>query len=302
MTIRVDPEVEDALRTSTPVVAMESTITSNLGLPSPANEQALARNLAAVRAEGAVPAITAVLDGEIRVGVPAKEHERLLGDAVKIAARDIGPAVATGAPFGATTVSASLAIASSAGISTFATGGIGGVHLGAADTGDISADLDALASYRVVTVCAGAKAFLDLPRTLEDLETRSVPVIGYGCDELPMFTARSSSLAVPHRLDEPSEIAATFRTHVEFVDGGILVCVPIPSSHAIEADEVIAARDNALSAADEAGVQAAAITPFVLASIAEATGGASVRANLALAENNAIVAARIATALLEQDR
>lgn len=299
MSARIDPEVVDALRSGTPVVAMESTITSSLGLPSPANEQALARSLAAVRAEGAVPAVTAILDGEVRVGIPAREHQRLLGDAQKVAARDIGPSITRGTRFGATTVSASLAIASSVGISTFATGGIGGVHLGAAETSDVSADLDALARYRLVTVCAGAKAFLDLPRTLEDLETRSVPVIGFGSDDFPMFTARSSGLPVPHRLDHQDEVADAFRSHVEFVSGGMLVCVPVPEGHAIAADRMLEVRDAALLEASEAGVNAGAVTPFVLAAIAEATGGASVRANLALAENNARVAALIAGALAE---
>jgi pseudouridine-5'-phosphate glycosidase len=299
---RIDPEVVDALRSGTPVVAMESTITSNLGLPSPANEQALARNLSAVRAEGAVPAVTAIIDGEVRIGVPAREHERLLGEAEKVAARDIGPAVATATSFGATTVSASLAIASAAGIDTFATGGIGGVHLGATETGDVSADLDALARYRMITVCAGAKAFLDLDRTMQDLETRSVPVIGFQSDELPMFTARSSGLAVPHRLDRPADIAAAFRSHNGFVDGGMLVCVPVPAEHAIDDNEMRKARDAALDEALKAGVHGGAVTPFVLASIAKSTGGASVRANLALAENNATVAAKIAAEVVASGR
>ena len=184
---RVAPEVAEALDAAEPVVALESTIFSHLGLPSPANREALERCLAVVRAGGAVPAVTAVLDGVPRVGVNAAEHARICGPARKAAERDLGVAVATGWEYGATTVSGALALAASAGISVFSTGGIGGVHRNAESTGDISADLDAIAHHPLVTVCAGAKAFLDLPRTLEHLEMAGVPVLGWQHDWFPAF-------------------------------------------------------------------------------------------------------------------
>ncbi|MGA1261581.1 MAG: pseudouridine-5'-phosphate glycosidase, partial [Ilumatobacteraceae bacterium] len=176
-TIRVSPEVADALADQRAVVALESTIFSNLGLPSPANREALTRCIAAVRAAGAVPAVTAVLDGVARVGLVDHEHDRILGAARKVAERDLAVAIGESWQFGATTVSASLALAARVGVQVFATGGIGGVHRGAELHGDVSADLPALARHSVVTVSAGAKSFLDLPRTLEMLETLSVPVI-----------------------------------------------------------------------------------------------------------------------------
>ena len=187
-------EVAAAVADGRPIVAMESTIFSHLGLPSPANAEALTRCLAAVRAGGAVPAVTAVVDGVARVGIDESEHERILGPARKAAERDVPVAIAQRWPLGATTVSASVALAHAAGVSVFATGGIGGVHRGSEITGDISADLDAIARHPVVTVCAGAKAFLDLPRTLEYLETAGVPVLGWRHDDFPAFYTRSSGL------------------------------------------------------------------------------------------------------------
>ncbi len=295
----VDDEVATALSRGEPVVALESTITSTLGLPAPANAESLARNLAAVREAGAVPAVTAVLDGEIRVGIGATEHDRLLGKADKVAARDLGVAVARKSGFGATTVSASLALCGHLGIEVFATGGIGGVHLHAASTGDRSADLAALATTPAITVCAGAKAFLDLSGTLEDLESRSVPVVGFRTDEFPMFTAASSGLPVPQRLDTVEEIAEAFTVHRSLTGGGMLVAVPLPADRAIPAEVMISARDRALADLNELGVTGADVTPFVLERIAELTGGESVSANLVLAENNARVAAEIAVALSE---
>ncbi|HKA05440.1 MAG TPA: pseudouridine-5'-phosphate glycosidase, partial [Acidimicrobiales bacterium] len=197
-----------ALAAGRPVVAMESTIFSNLGLPAPANIEALDRCLAAVRAAGAVPAITAVLDGAARVGLDPTEHERICGPARKVAERDLAVAVAQGWPYGATTVSASLALSAAVGISVFSTGGIGGVHRNAEETGDVSADLDAIAHHPLVTVCAGAKAFLDLPRTLEELERIGVPVLGWRHDWFPAFYTRSSGLPVPHRVETADEVAA----------------------------------------------------------------------------------------------
>jgi pseudouridine-5'-phosphate glycosidase len=286
-------EVRNALDAGRAVVAMESTIFSNLGLPGPANAEALERCIAAVRAHDAVPAVTAVLDGVVRVGLDEAEHDRILGAARKAAERDVPVAVAQRWEFGATTVSASVAIAAAAGISVFATGGLGGVHRGAQSTGDVSADLDALANHRVVTVSAGAKAFLDLPRTLEYLETAGVPVLGWQHDWFPAFYTRSSGLPVPHRVDTCSEVAAVF-ANLTRPCSGMLVTVPIPTADELDAAHLDAVLEDALAECDTAGITGAAITPFVLERIGTATQGRSVPANLALAENNAGVAAAIA--------
>jgi len=267
-----------------------------LGLPSPANAEALDRCRDAVRAAGAVPAVTAVLDGVVRIGLGDSEDERILGPARKVAERDIAVAVAQSWDFGATTVSASVAIAHAAGVAVFATGGIGGVHRGAELTGDVSADLDALAHHPVVTVSAGAKAFLDLARTLEYLETVGVPVLGWRHDWFPAFYSRSSGLPVPHRVETASEVAGVLAARSR-QNTGVLVGVPVPEADALDADELSAVLTAALSDADAAGVVGAAVTPFVLDRIGRATEGRSVPANLALAENNARVAADIAVAI-----
>jgi pseudouridylate synthase len=298
LAVRLGEEVALALSDGRPVVALESTIFSHLGLPSPANAEALQRCTAAVRGAGAVPALTAVLDGVAVVGVAGDEHDRILGPARKAAERDLAVAVAQRWAVGATTVSASLALADLAGVAVFATGGIGGVHRGAEVTGDISADLDAIAHHPVVTVCAGAKAFLDLPRTLEHLETLGVPVLGMGTDDFPAFYTRSSGLRVPHRVDSAEEAAAVFANRAR-PTGGVLVTVPIPVAAALDAADLDQALLGALEDADAAGLSGAAITPFVLRRIAEATEGRSVPANLALAEENARVAGQIAAALAQ---
>jgi pseudouridine-5'-phosphate glycosidase len=289
-------EVAGAVRDGRPVVALESTIFSHLGLPSPANAEALERCLAAVRAGGAVPAVTAILDGVARVGIEPDEHRRILGPARKAAERDVPVALAQRWELGATTVSASLALAAAAGIRVFATGGIGGVHRGAEVTGDISADLDAIAHHPVVTVCAGAKAFLDLPRTLEYLETVGVPVLGWRHDWFPAFYTRSSGLRVPHRVETAAEVAAVlaFRSRPE---RGVLLTCPIPEADELDPEELDAVLARALADAEEAGITGAAITPFVLGRIGEATAGRSIPANLALAEHNAAVAAEVAVAV-----
>ncbi len=289
-------DVARALADNRPVVALESTIFSNLGLPSPANAEALERCLAAVRDGGAVPAVTAVLDGVARVGLYADEHPRILGTARKAAERDLPVAVAQGWEFGATTVSASVALSAAAGVRVFATGGIGGVHRSAELTGDISADLDAIASHPVVTVSAGAKAFLDLARTLEYLETYGVPVLGWRHDEFPAFYTRSSGLPIPHRVETADEVAAIVANRTR-KRTGVLVGVPIPEAAELPAAELDAVLAQALADCDAAGIVGAAVTPFVLGRIGEATAGRSVPANLALAENNARVAAEIAVAI-----
>lgn len=288
-------EVADAISEGRAVVALESTIFSNLGLPSPANAEALDRCIDVIRSAGAVPAVTAVLDGVARVGLDASEHQRILGAARKAAERDLPVAVAQRWDFGATTVSASVALAAAAGVRVFATGGIGGVHRGAETTGDVSADLDALAHHRVVTVCAGAKAFLDLPRTLEYLETVGVPVLGWQHDDFPAFYTRSSGLPVPHRVESASEVAAVLANGTR-ERSGVLVAVPIPTDDELDPVELDRVLADALADCGAAGITGAAITPFVLGRIGEATDGRSIPANLALAENNARVAAEIALA------
>ncbi|MFM8868413.1 MAG: pseudouridine-5'-phosphate glycosidase [Ilumatobacteraceae bacterium] len=295
---RVSDEVRDALSNGRAVVALETTIFSHLGLPSPKNAEALERCLGAIRGAGAVPAITAVLDGVARVGLDPSEHPLILGAARKIGEREVALAIAQRWEFGATTVSASLLLAARAGIQVFATGGIGGVHRGVAEHGDISADLGALAGHPVVTVCAGAKSFLDLPRTLEHLETIGVPVVGMACDEFPAFTVHSSGLPIPARVDDVAELARLARAHWALGrTGGILTCVPVPIADSLDKSLVDRVIDESLRAASDAGVEGPAVTPFVLARIAEATGFASVGANLSLAENNARVAAELAVQL-----
>jgi pseudouridylate synthase len=291
VTLVVSPEVVTALADGAPVVALESTIFSRHGLPAPANREALDRCLAAVRAGAAVPAVTAVLDGVARVGLAPEDHDRILAGGVKVAERDLPVAIAQGTPVGVTTVSASLALAAAAGVAVFATGGIGGVHRGAEVTGDISADLGAIAAYPVVTVSAGAKAFLDLARTLEHLETLGVPVLGWRTDEFPMFWCRSSGLPVPHRVEDAAAAVRVARAQRALgASRGVLVAVPIPEEAAIAPNEVEAVLARV---AADAGTGAGA-TPRVLAAIADATDGRTVRANIALAEHNSAVAAAVA--------
>jgi pseudouridine-5'-phosphate glycosidase len=291
-------EVAAAIADGRPVVAMESTIYSHLGLPSPANREALDRCSAAIRDGGCVPAVTAILDGVVRLGLSEDEHERILGPARKVAEREIAVAVAQKWDFGATTVSAAVSIAAVGGVSVFATGGIGGVHRGAELTGDISADLDAIASYPVVTVSAGAKAFLDLPRTLEYFETIGVPVLGWKHEWFPAFYTRSSGLKVPHQVQSAREVADIL-LHRSRTNTGVLLTVPIPVESELDAAQLDSVLAQALIDCEAAGIRGAAVTPFVLGRIGEATQGRSVPANLALAENNARVAAQVAVAIAE---
>lgn len=298
MTLRIDPRVADALSTRRAVVALESTIFSHLGLPSPSNGEALHGCLTAIRDHGATAAITAVINGVERVGLAESEHPLILGPARKAAERDLAVAVGQRWAVGATTVSASVALSARAGVKVFATGGIGGVHRGAETTGDISADLGAIARHPVVTVSAGAKAFLDLPRTLEHLEMLGVPVIGFECDEFPAFTVRSSGLALTHHTNDVAELACIARAQLAG-GSGMLVVTPVPADVALAADELNAAIDGALASAAAGGITGAAVTPHVLAAIAAATKGDAVRANIALACNNADLAARLAVALTD---
>lgn len=296
--IRIHEEVADALAEGRPVVALESTIFSEFGLPAPVNRECLEACVAAVRAGGAVPALTVVLAGEARVGLDEVDWERVLLADRKLGARDVPVAVAGGWPSGATTVSGALSLAAAAGIAVFATGGIGGVHRDVTETGDVSADLPAIARHRVTTVTAGAKAFLDLPRTVELLETLGVPVLGLETEEFPAFYSRSSGVSLAHRVESPGEAAAVVRAARELgYEGGVLLAVPIPEEAALPHDALDAAIETGLADATAAGVTGAAVTPFVLGRLVDATGGSTLDANVALAVNNARVAAELASAL-----
>jgi pseudouridine-5'-phosphate glycosidase len=290
--LRIAPEVHEARS----VVALESTIIAH-GMPYPEN-LATARLLEQqVREGGAVPATIAVIGGAIRVGLDALELERLArsSDVLKLSRADLPYAVASGKT-GATTVAATMICAHLAGIRVFATGGIGGVHRGAQNSFDISADLEELARTQVAVVSAGAKALLDLPKTLEYLETRGVPVIGYRSDEFPAFWSRASGLKTPLRMDSPEEIARFLALKWEMgLGGGAVICNRVPEDDEISADAMRGFIDEALRDADARGIFGKAVTPFVLARIAELTGGRSLRTNIALAASNARLAADIAT-------
>lgn len=298
--LRISPEVAAAVADDAPVVALESTIFSGFGLPEPHNRTCYDDCVGAIRAGGAVPALTVVLDGIARVGVAEDEIERVLLGSVKVAARDLGHAVAGGLDVGVTTVSATVTLAAAAGVSVFATGGIGGVHRGADLTHDVSHDLLALARHRVVTVSAGAKAFLDLSATLEQLETLGVPVVGWQTDRFPAFYVRDSGLPVTRSVSSGAEVASMLRAGLALGHpGGILVANPIPAGDELDPARIDAALDAALAEVAARGLRGPEVTPIVLAAIAEATDGDSVPANLALARNNARVAAEIAVALTD---
>ncbi|TCC08790.1 pseudouridine-5'-phosphate glycosidase [Kribbella soli] len=290
-------DVAQALAEHRAVVALESTIFSNLGLPAPANADALELCKQAVRDHGAVPAVAAILDGRAQLGLSPDEEKRVLLGTRKVAERDLAVAQAQGWDVGVTTVSATVSLAHAAGISVFATGGIGGVHRGSEL--DVSADLDAIANHPVITVCAGAKAFLDLPRTLEYLETAGVPVLGWQHDWFPAFYTRSSGLPVPHRVDDERVVCDVLRFRARPATG-VLLTVPIPVDDEIPAARIDAVLTAALEASAQEGVVGPAVTPYVLARIEKETDGQSIPANLALARNNAGVAARIAVALAQE--
>lgn len=293
--LELRPDVRAALDRGDPVVALESTVLAH-GLPWPEN-LALGRRLeAAVREHGAVPATIAVLGGRVRVGLDAAELERVArGGIRKLSRRDLPVAIAQRAD-GATTVAGTMLAAHWAGIRVMATGGIGGVHRGGRT--DVSADLPELARTPVIVVSSGAKAILDLPATLEWLETHAVPVVGYGTDEFPAFYRRSSGLHLDARADTPAQVAAIARAAWDCgLATGILVCVPCPDAAAIPADQVETAVAQAVRDAEGEGRAGKGLTPFLLARVAELTGGATVAANLALLERNAVVAGEIAAAL-----
>ena len=297
MEIRLSEEVAAALAENRPVVALESTVISH-GLPYPANLE-LAREMEQiVRDNGATPGTIALIAGQPAVGLSEAEVAKLADGSVevmKISRRDFGSAIARG-HYGATTVAATMIVAHQAGIKVFATGGIGGVHRG--DAQDVSADLIELSQTPVAVVCAGAKSILDLPRTLEWLETFGVPVLGYNTSEFPAFYTPHSGLNLTERVDSATEAAQIIAAQWGFgLHGGALVAVPIPEDEALPPEAIYPPIEQALAEADEQGISGKDITPFLLKRLVEITEGASLTANLALLKNNAAVAAQIAVAL-----
>lgn len=301
--LSLSAEVKKALAAGKPVVALESTIITH-GMPYPQNLE-MAQNVEAViRKHGATPATIAIMDGKFKVGVTPDDLERLArvgGKAAKASRRDAAALLASGEIAG-TTVATTMMAAEWAGIEVFATGGIGGVHRGAETTFDISADLEELSRTPVAVVCAGAKSILDIPKTLETLETNGVPVLGYGTDEFPAFWARSSGQKVDHRLDGAKQAAKVIALQFELGLGGVLVANPIPESHAMDPQAIEARIAEAIADAEAQGVSRKELTPYLLKRIFELTEGKSLVANIALVENNAAVAADIAVALSKLDK
>ncbi len=296
----VSPGVRAARAKGTPLVALETTIITH-GMPYPQNVATALEVEAIVRAAGAEPATIAVLDGRIRIGLSPEEIEALAHtpNVRKLSRADLPHALATRTP-GATTVAATMICAALAGIAVFATGGIGGVHRGAESTFDVSADLDELALTPVAVVCAGAKALLDLPKTLEVLETRGVPVIAYGTDHFPAFWSRASGLPAPLRLDSPSEIARLIRLQRTLgYRGGALIANPVPAADEIPQAEIAIHVEFAVAEATRLGISGKEVTPFLLDRIYTLSAGRSLATNVALIKNNARLAAEIARELLE---
>lgn len=288
--------VTAALHAGRPVVALETTLVTH-GLPGPAGVTTAAELESIVVSRGAVPATIGVLDGRVHVGMTLEDLQRLAAapDAAKLNLSNFAAGVASGAP-GSTTVAATMFVARRAGIQVFATGGIGGVHRGSEASGDVSSDLTALARFPVAVVCAGAKAVLDLPKTVERLETLGVPVLGFRTDRFPAFYRRDSGLPLDRRCDRVEDLAAAVRAHFDFGFGtGVLVANPIPEADELAAADLEAALDAALAAA--AGVTGRDLTPFLLDALRERTGGRSVASNLALLRSNAALAADLAVAL-----
>ena len=287
--------VAEAIAAERPVVALESTIITH-GMPFPKNLETALMLEAAVAARGAVPATIAVIEGRLRVGLAAQDLEslaRLSGGVVKASRRDLSAVLARGGSAG-TTVAATMYVAGLAGLEIFATGGIGGVHRGAEETFDISADLVELGRTRLAVVCAGAKSILDIPKTLEYLESHGVPVIGYRCDEFPAFYARSSGVKLDHRCEGLHDLARMIRLQREIGPGGVLIANPIPEAYALDAAEIEARIEQAVEEAKAQKISQKDVTPFLLRRLVEITGGRSLAANMALVEANAALAAQVA--------
>ena len=295
----IAPEVAEALAAGKPVVALESTIISH-GMPYPKNVETALEVEKIIRENGAVPATIAIIGGRLKAGLSAGEIEyfgKKGAEIAKASRRDLPVLVARGQD-GACTVTTTMMIAHMAGISVFATGGIGGVHRGAETTMDISADLEELGQTPVMVVCAGAKSILDLGLTLEYLETKGVPVIGYGTEELPAFYTPKSGFGVDYRLDTPAELAAAFHAQRAMgLKGGMLVANPIPDAYAMDADVISSAINQAVAESREQGIHGKATTPFLLARVKDLTGGDSLESNIQLVFNNARVAAKAAAEL-----
>lgn len=296
--LEVSDEVAAALQEGKPVVALESTIISH-GMPYPKNVETALAVEKVVRDNGAVPATIAVIKGKLKAGL-SQDEIAYLGEkglsVQKASRRDLPVLIAKGED-GATTVAATMIIASLAGISIFCTGGIGGVHRGAETTMDISADLEELASTPVMVVCAGAKSILDLGLTLEYLETKGVPVIGYGTDELPAFYTRKSGFGVDYKLDKPEEVAAVWKAKSDLgIGGGMLVANPILEEYSLDESYINQKIDEAIEEAKQKGIKGKETTPFLLDKIQKITGGESLDSNIQLVFNNAAVAAQIAAA------
>lgn len=296
MYLRINPEILKAIENNEPVVALESTIISH-GMPYPQNKETALQCQKIIKDLGAHPATIAIINGEMVVGLTDDEIDYLARtglDVIKTSRRDI-PYIVSQKKTGATTVSATMYIASKAGVKVFATGGIGGVHRGVEDTMDISADLDELGMTDVCVVCAGAKAILDLPRTLEYLETKGVPVIGYQTNSLPAFYTRTSPYKVNYRLDTPKEIADMLKAKWEIgLKGGVLVTNPIKEEDSLDEKVMNEAIDKAIKSMNELGIKGKDTTPYLLKTIVELTGGKSLESNIKLVFNNCALAAEIA--------
>ena len=299
----IQPEVRTALEAGRPVVALESTIISH-GMPYPRNVETARRVEETVRRAGATPATLAVLGGRPTIGLSDSQLEHLgkASGVLKVSRRDL-PMVMAGRKDGATTVAATMILADLAGIRIFVTGGIGGAHRGAESTFDISADLEELARTDVAVVCAGAKSILDLPKTLEILETRGVPVLGYGTENLPAFFVRDSGLPLDQRVDSPEQIAGILHHKWALgLRGGVVIANPAPKNTAMDPADADQAIQTALAEADEQGLGGKDVTPFLLQRIDELTGGESLQTNIALVLSNAELGARIAVAFASYDQ
>lgn len=294
----INPEVAEALSAGKPVVALESTIISH-GMPYPKNVETALAAEQVVRDNGAIPATIAIIKGKLKVGLTLEEIEYLgkTEGVIKTSRRDI-PFIIAKKLDGATTVASTMIIADLAGIRVFATGGIGGVHRGAPESFDISADLQELAHTNVAVVCAGAKSILDIGLTLEYLETQGVPVIGYGTDELPAFYTSRSGFAVDYRVDSPEETAEALKAKWDLgLEGGVVIANPIPAEYEMDPEVINGAIAAAVKESEEKGIKGKESTPFLLAKVKELTGGASLDSNIQLVYNNVKVGAQIAVAL-----
>lgn len=294
--LEISKEVKEALENNKPVVALESTIISH-GMPYPQNVETALKVEEIVRENGAVPATIAILNGKLKVGL-SKEEVDYLGkkglEVTKASRRDI-PAILASEDDGATTVASTMIIAALAGIKVFATGGIGGVHRGAETTMDISADLEELAMTDVAVICAGAKSILDIGLTLEFLETKGVPVLGYQTKELPAFYTRKSGFKVDYKMDTPEQIAKTLKAKWDVnLKGGVVIANPIPEEFAMDFDTITNAINNAVAEAEEKGIKGKDSTPFLLAKVKDITKGKSLESNIQLVFNNAKLASEIA--------